>query len=212
MLAPASGGAVDIAAPSANNSLNIDDSSGNPQVGLFANGSSYFTGGNVGIGTTNPGDLLSLHNSSANSSGITNTLRIDNNGSAGGDGGAIEFTNGNNSYSSARIVSELQAVSKGDLHFQIANGTLGSYADAMVINDAGNVGIGTTNLSGTVFRTHIGSNANISFYNHGGSSAMKRITTPSQASNPSISMEARSFWMDFLPAASASGRQIRRAN
>ena len=84
--------------------LLADDSAGNGEIRLYQNsgsgthaktveiassGNSYLTGGNLGIGTANPGHLLDLYNSAG-----SDCLRLNVNGSAGGSNkqNAIRFS------------------------------------------------------------------------------------------------------------------------
>jgi hypothetical protein len=97
--------------------------------------------GNVGIGTTSPGGILTI-------SGSSNQLVIGNSWSGNQDivfaGGSSDNTGGNNN-TAARIRSTAAApggAAVGDLRFTVNSGD--SLTDAIYISGSGNVGIGTT--------------------------------------------------------------------
>jgi len=104
-------------------------------------------GGNVGIGTTSPGSLLSLEKAKAGS-GVESldmlTLRITGT-TAIGDALNIKFLNGVNT-NIATISALLGAdnVAYGTLTFSIRNYTTDSVVESMRISNRGNLLIGTT--------------------------------------------------------------------
>lgn len=114
-------------------------------------GNSYFsaTGGNVGIGTTNPGSKFSIQGTEITSGSFTGSdlglLRIANAGYDGNDIIAIDF--GSGAYGSvplARIGTQI----KGDGTY-LSFGTSNSYSTgitnvAITVAPTGNIGIGTT--------------------------------------------------------------------
>jgi hypothetical protein len=97
-------------------------SGGSTDIGfqLRANSTSYFNGGNVGIGTSSPADILDLYQSSG-----TTAIRMASSGA------------GSKTY---RLTSQLIGISNSG--FGILNATDSRYE--LVIDGSGNVGIGTT--------------------------------------------------------------------
>ena len=116
---------------------------GNPRIGLVSNGNSFFNGGNVGIGTTNPGNLLSLYNAA----GVTNytPLRLTNGTGAGGANVEIFLSAAGND-SGVRLRGEAPGSNHQDFSLYVTNGgTLQSTPAIFVQGSSNNVGIGTTN-------------------------------------------------------------------
>ena len=96
--------------------------------------------GNVGIGTTSPGQLLDLHN--AGSAGTVYPLRLVNNTTAvAGTGVGIEFGFQAGSQILSTIEAEHTGGSQTDLIFSTQNGAVN---ENMRILGNGNVGIGTS--------------------------------------------------------------------
>jgi hypothetical protein len=114
--------------------------------------SSYFNGGNVGIGTTDP--IGPLHVSSVSENTISLTREININGIAGGaackiQGGALSGTNPSmgGSIGFSLLDSDASGAgtnTEGYLYFETKNSG-GSLTEKMRIDSSGNVGIGTTN-------------------------------------------------------------------
>ncbi|HQL34924.1 MAG TPA: hypothetical protein PKY61_03290, partial [bacterium] len=100
--------------------------------------------GNVGIWTTNPGAQFTINNSS------NPTLRFNvTSGEGGAESGRIEFFQSNYSPTYARASIRAQrtsASSNGRLIFATSNSTNAAPIDRMIIDENGNVGIGTTDL------------------------------------------------------------------
>jgi len=113
-----------------NTSLTITDWLGNPDIVLNSTGDSWFNGGNVSIGTTDPSIDLEIKDSSAGSHGI-----LINTTSATANPKVIL----KNPYNSWHILTAYGAAYGGDLYFYQTNeGT------SMAIRNAtGKVGIGT---------------------------------------------------------------------
>ena len=119
---------------------------------------------------------LTLHNASTTSTGFSSILRLDNQGSAGNDGCGLEFTNGNNTYSSARIMASLQGVSVGNLLFQVGSGTLGTYTTVATVATAG-LGIGMTpsNVLDITQTQNAASTISIANTNAGGAASARSV-------------------------------------
>ncbi len=126
------------------------------KVDIQANGTSYFNGGNVGIGTASPTTLLSVGGagSTGPASGITfggdaqanlyrsaeDTIRTDGAFIAGGYIRALSYV---------QLLTNLYPDSYGDnLNLNIGNSALNSWETAIKIKPGSYVGIGTTQPSG----------------------------------------------------------------
>ena len=109
---------------------------GSPKVAIHGNGSSYFNGGNVGIGTASPGKKLEVNVGSGNTDGIritgssANTSLIINNTGSNGVAWDISSTGAGHGYG------------EGALHFGVGFGH-----PKMKITSDGKVGIGLNHPS-----------------------------------------------------------------
>jgi len=102
----------------------FNDGSGTSKILLYSNGSSYFNGGNVGIGTTNPIYKLVVSNGGANG------LEIDPANASGTQTAMLSYNRSTSAYT--------------PLIIQASNVSIGSPSYPMFISGSGNVGIGTT--------------------------------------------------------------------
>lgn len=101
--------------------------------------------GEVGIGTTDPEQLLHIAKSAAGALGPV--LMLDNTGGSAGDSSALVFSSGGNSYHRAKIVSTVESSStsyKGNLAFYTGRLDDSTLTEKVRIEGGGNVGIGTT--------------------------------------------------------------------
>ncbi|MFC7526934.1 hypothetical protein ACFQRK_23460 [Parapedobacter sp. GCM10030251] len=101
--------------------------------------------GSVGIGTASPSSLLHLRGSTIPDPAGTDMLMIEAPHTAAsiGSGGIIRFANSVVASDVATIRTHTEGAGNVSLRFQTGYG-VGNLADRMVINNIGNVGIGTT--------------------------------------------------------------------
>jgi hypothetical protein len=140
---------------------------------ITSSGNSWFLGGNVGIGTTNPGSLLSLYNATTTkyAMNITSFQELDDNSSNSAAGqyipkGTTLYLGSNNPLNNGRILiyftqpntsgmwtgayigSVVGDTSNGGSHIVFGRRTgANTWAETMKIDKIGNVGIGTTSPS-----------------------------------------------------------------
>jgi len=89
------------------------------------------TNNNVGIGTSSPSTTVDAIGSSTNGSGVVDTIRVRNTGTAVGDGGRIQFTSGS-STSGAGIAGYGTSLNEADLLFYAGGNT-----ERMRVNSSG---------------------------------------------------------------------------
>ncbi len=95
--------------------------------------------GNVGIGTTSPGAQLDVYNSG------NATIKLATNSGSSADGGLLRFYQSAASFIMGQIkVIPGSSYNNSLMTFSVANGSR-ALLDRMVIDNNGNVGIGTTN-------------------------------------------------------------------
>jgi hypothetical protein len=114
----------------------------------LTNSAIYEVGGNVGIGTTNPSGKLDIYSGDGVYASPT-TVRIS--GTAGGNHeviGSIDFFDNIISYNNVQAqikgIHGLNDGKAGQLGFFTAAPSTGTLSERMVIDESGNVGIGTT--------------------------------------------------------------------
>ncbi|MCB0375778.1 MAG: hypothetical protein KDD04_07660, partial [Sinomicrobium sp.] len=115
---------------------------------------SFLSNGNVGIGTTDPQNRLSVV------SGEEDILHLSKSTNDAGDNIYLAFSHGNNTASSnvrARIGTNIKSGGEGRLTFH--TGSAGTTPERMRIDENGNVGIGTVNPSASL---HIGTSSSTS--------------------------------------------------
>jgi hypothetical protein len=102
------------------------------------------SGGNVGIGTSSPAHNLEIV--ATNGGSINDTLQIRNNATSSGTGSRIRFINSTdeNSDTNGAAIASVRNGDDNDLVFEAEN------SEAMRIDHAGNVGIGTTSPGETL--------------------------------------------------------------
>ena len=161
------------------NDLNIRNTGGSGDIILYPHettGNTIVKTGNVGIGTDSPDALLELSKDAAGAQGAT--LRLTNSVGGAGAGSAVEFVGPGTQPIHAKIITEDAGAYDSDLIFQTkATGTGGALADRLTIDNAGNVGIGTTspeakldisNVAGATYALEISTperNRALFFYN-----------------------------------------------
>jgi sugar lactone lactonase YvrE len=136
----------------------IADTGGTSQaIGLYSevtgadtNYAALLMGGNVGIGTTTPRTLLTLADATNNQ--ILTFERVDTSINEGNEFGGIEWYSHDNENTSSRVAGSIKLTAdsgfgsahpEGKIEFSTAAGNAAN-AVKMVINNDGNVGIGTT--------------------------------------------------------------------
>ena len=118
-------------------------------ITYFDQASVYFTGGNIGIGTTSPASLLHVYSTSGSPQGITIT---------GGDETFVKFLN--STTKSWGFITTTQAASDFGIYQSTSAGgdPFSAGTARLYFNGDGNVGIGTTSLSATLTVSKAASN------------------------------------------------------
>jgi hypothetical protein len=136
--------------PTGDGEVYIKNTSGAPNIGLLANGSSYIIGGPLGIGTTSPAEALQ----------VAGNIQIQANGyvNAGSSGGEISLFSGGTLVGSNRggqidLVGGNASSDAGAIRFRTGTGTGGTAqterlritsAGVLQVADAGDITVGTT--------------------------------------------------------------------
>ena len=120
---------------SQNGYISVNQNAGVTRIKLNSSGDSYFNGGNVGIGITNPSTLLQLVGSTASVESSGGTLGIRQKGDSESDGITLTSSHAN----SARFYKD----SDGSLHIYNTGGDV----DDFVLTNVGKIGIGLTDPS-----------------------------------------------------------------
>jgi len=132
---------------SGNGTLTIENSGGGGAVSLKSDGVSYLNGGNVGIGTTSPGQKLEVNgniklSSTAGATATPSYIWLGNDYSNGTSRDKLKiylYNSGTEQYGfSVGSIGDVQYHSNSIHDFYVNNG------NAVRINSSGNVGIGTT--------------------------------------------------------------------
>ena len=128
-----------------NAELYIKNSVGTSSVLINSSGDSYFNGGNVGIGTTSPDAKLEV---SSSSGGVLRLTSSDTSVATGESIGRVEFKSNDASTGGSNIMGfvDCLATNAGSTYaLTFGTGNAAAATEKMRINQAGNVGIGTTN-------------------------------------------------------------------
>jgi len=144
------------------------DKNNSSKVGLSSNGNSWFTGGNLGLGTVSPTSLLHLHNSATSGNtqlhihndktGDAAVLKLEGKRTGGSDAGQVLFANNSNSIAMIRSHS---SGDDGDLKFYTSpSGSGSSLTERLAISSAGHLSITSTDAAAQLTITPTGTNAN----------------------------------------------------
>lgn len=126
------------------------DNVGGGSFNIQSNGASYFTGGNVGIGTTSPDAVL--HTSKTQASGDVPVI-LENSGTSGVATASLVFAgNGGGGAEKARIKSAVYG--DGYMAFHTNNDS-----EKMRLDASGNLGLGTTNPTAYSGQTNLNINS-----------------------------------------------------
>ena len=136
---------VDIGTGTSTGFINIQKADGTRTVQINGSSDSYFTGGNIGIGTSSPSvklDVSSSDSTAWSSSNLSTALRVVNSSTTNGVGAGIQLrtTNG----AGAAAVQYIHAVNNStnyssDLVFSRRVGTSATYGETCRITNYGNL-------------------------------------------------------------------------
>ena len=130
-----------------NSTLDMQAANGISAIRLRTSGDSYFNGGNVGIGTTGPSTKLSIEGTEVGTNLVANnpdaSIKIRNKSDTDGNFASLDFYNSTN-YMTARIGANfIDAGDRDTALFFATRKNDGNLAHRMIIDEDGNVGIGT---------------------------------------------------------------------
>jgi hypothetical protein len=181
--------------------LDLYNDSSTLNIRLLADGSSYFNGGNVGIGTTSPGTTLQVDASKSNTTVSapfnSDIIRLNNTNATTNalHGILLTRTNGASLISVGAIMSQVTTQTVGsaaaDLLFYTATSDV--ISERMRITSGGNVGIGTT----PSYRLHVVTDAVAGKQNMSNISRTTgnwvRFTNPQFSTDSSMGLILKSF-------------------
>jgi hypothetical protein len=153
----------------------------NENVRLNANGSSYFNGGSLGVGTTSPGAKLEIYATRTSSTNATSVILSDNVTGGQTDGvykSIRSVSNGGSSVSEIRFLETDGTNNNTSIAFATAP-TAGGLAERMRINQRGDVGIGTVspyNEANFVSLTIDGASGSLQEYRRSGVAGLRVFT------------------------------------
>ena len=156
-----------LASESSNGVIYLRNSLNSNVVRITTNGNSYFNGGNLGLGTSNPSyklDVVGSIRAIKTSSGVSTGIALFNNTAGANNRVAIDF---NTNYTKYASIEGGYGGAEPEMNFLVGNPP----TQKMTIKNSGNVGIGTTSPAVRLTLSEYTANTSIGFYNTATNSA-----------------------------------------